>query len=387
MSKVRYTKQELQSMTEMKIEVVDPRYEVVEIVGGGESLYDPQVFWDWSEESIWATSPGSILISDIGGQQTPDFDPTMGYGAIYRLHADNSLETIVAPGIGRQCGVFRPLIAPEGWGEWGNHIFFGSQIVPARRGAVFEHIVYRLGPGDKTPSAFAIPPRAGKLGGGLAGALMPGVFGRPGTPEEGLFLLISLHNCTIYAAKPDGSIEPYIIMDGENGPGPLMPYRLYYVDERVAGEKDVLAIEGPWGESFGKGGHEFNAQQYRVVGRNVDPEPVTALGNGPGPFAPETFGPCAGEMFRIDNAGFMSSVHWAKGDRKELPYTDKILRRDANGDEHVFATGVQAGQNLLGFAGGRLIITNIRHSYSSGDFHEPDGSIYAIEYKGDYSEL
>jgi hypothetical protein len=383
MAEARYSKDKLKAMSEMKIEVIDPRYKAVEIVGGGEFLYDPQVFWAWDEKSPWARPPGSILVSEIGGQQTSEWDPTMGHGAIYRLHADNQLETIMAPGVGRQCGVFRPIIAPQGWGEWGNHIFFCSQIVPGRRGAVFEHIVYRLAPGATTPEAFAIPPRAGKLGGGLAGALMPGVFGRPGTPEEGLFLIISLHNCTIYAAKPDGSIEPYIIMDGENGPGPLMPYRLYYADEKLSGEPNALAIEGPWGESFGAGGHEFNPQQYRVIGRDIDPQPVGALGNGPGPFAPEAFGPFAGDMFRVDNAGFISSVHWARGDREALPYTDKIMRRDANGEEHVFAANVQAGQNLIGFAGNRMIITNLRHSYSSGDFHEPDGSIYAIEYKGE----
>jgi hypothetical protein len=376
------TRSDLKAMTEMRVQVHDPRYETVEIVGGGEYLYDPQVFWDWDPTCAWAQPEGSILISDIGGQQQPGWDPSMGHGAIYRLHPDNRMETIMAPGVGRQAGVFRPIIAPAGWGDWGGHIFFCSQVVPGRRGAVMDHMIYRLAPGENRPHGFAIAPRSGALAGGISGALMPGVFGRPGTPEEGLLLIISMHNCTIYAVKPDGSVMPWVVMDGVNGPGPLMPYRLFYAPESVVGERNMLLVEGPWGTHFGEQNHRYAPAHYRVVGQTIDPTPVEAMAGGPGPFAPAAFGPHAGQMFRTEHGGFISSVHWTKGSRQALPYTDTIVRRDENGKEHLFASNLQAGQNLIGFAGDRLIITNLRHSYSSGDFHEPDGSVYAIRFKG-----
>ncbi|RJG00651.1 hypothetical protein D3878_02850 [Noviherbaspirillum sedimenti] len=372
----------LKQMCAMRVEVLDPDYEVVEIVAGGEFLYDPQVFWDWKPDNAWGKPEGSILISDIGGQQQPGWDPAMGHGALYRLHADNRLETIMAPGAGRQAGVFRPIIAPEGWGDWGGHIFFCSQIIPGRRGAVVDHMIYRLGPGDDKPHGFGIPPRAGSLGGGISGALMPGVFGRPGTPEEGLLLIISMHNCTIYAVRPDATIEPWIVMDGVNGPGPLMPYRLYYADPEIAGEPNMLVVEGSWGTHFGVQNRTYKPGHYRVVGRTVEPESVAALSGGMGHRAPAGFGHYAGQMFRPENHGFISSVHWTAAEPQALPYSAEIIRRDADGKEHVFATNLQAGQNLLGFTNNRLIITNVRHSYSSGNFHEPDGSIYAIQYKG-----
>lgn len=244
-----------------------------------------------------------------------------------------------------------------------------------------DHMVYRIAPGETRPHGFAIAPRSGASGHGISGALLPGVFGRPGTPEEGLFLIFSMHNCTIYALRPDGQMEPWIVMDGVNGPGPVMPYRLYYANASIAGEDNVLVIEGVWGTSFGVQNHKYAPGQYRVQGRSVLPEPIAALAGGPGSVAPAGFGLYAGHVFRPDHGGFISSVHWTKGSRQALPYTDRIVRRDADGQEHVFASNVQAGQNLIGFAGDRMIVTNMRHSYSSGDFHEPDGSVYAIQLK------
>jgi len=287
----------------------------------------------------------------------------------------------VAHGSGRHGGVFRPTIAPKDWGDFGNHIFFGSQIVPHRRGALFDHVIYSLAPGENTPRAFAIPPRVGEGESSISGALVPGVFGRKGTAEEGLFLFFSMHNMTIYAARPDGSVEPYIILDGKEGrPGPCMPYRVYYADPALVGSENVLLVEGKWNSNFGgESGHVFRVASYRIHGREVDPTPVEALAGGPGFRAPSGFGAFAGDSFRPENNGYMSSINWTEGDASvSLPYTTEIIRRDRDGRETVFASKLQAGQNLIGFAGDRLIVSNMGHSYSSGNFKYPDGSIFAI---------
>ena len=383
-----YTSGQLAARTEFKVQLHDDRYEFEPIVPGGQFLYDPQVFWNWAEDgakSPWSGPEGSILISDIGGQRKPGVDWNLGHGGIFRLHANNTWETIVPPGQGQQAGVFRPIIAPQDWGDYGGHIFFGSQIVPHRRGALFDHMLYRLGPGDDTPSAFAIPPRAGSAGGGISGALLPGVFGRKGTPEDGLFLFFSMHNTTIYAARPDGSVEPYIVMDGEGGnSGPVMPYRLFYADPLIVEEENVLVIEGKWNSNFGgESSHSFEPRHYRVEGREVDPQVIESLAGGAGLRAPAAFGACGGEIFRPENNGFISSVHWTEAEaRQPLPYTTELIRRDAEGNEHVFASNIQAGPNLIGFAGDRMIVTNLMDSYSSGNCKEPDGTVFAIRPKG-----
>jgi len=298
----------------MRLEIHDPRFVAEEIIGPGENLYDPQVFWNWQPESNWGGEPDSILVSDIGGQKQPGWDPTMGHGALYRLHADNRLETIMAPGHGRQAGVFRPTIAPQGWGDWGGHIFFCSQIVPGRKGAVMDHMVYRLAPGETTPHPFAIPPRAGVQGGGMSGALLTGVFGRKGTPEAGLLLIHSNFNCTIYAVDPDGSVDPWIIMDGVNGPGPLMPYRLYYAPESIVGERDMLVVEGPWGRK--RSDHpSYEPGYFRIKGQTLEPTSIEVLKGGSWPFAPEGFGPFAGQIFRPDHGGYLASLYWEEAER------------------------------------------------------------------------
>jgi hypothetical protein len=382
MTKKTYTSSDLRKMTQLKAVVHDPRYEIVPIVSGGEFLYDPQVFWNWDENSPWAEPKGSILISDIGGQPQPETDWTMGHGAIFRLRADDSWETIMAPGVGRQAGVFRPIIAPQGWGEWGGHIFFGSQIIPHRRGAVVDHMLYRLGPDDDRPHGFCVVPRAGTRDRGISGALLPGVFGRRGTPEEGLLLIFSMHNCTIYAVQPNGSIEPWLIMDGVSGPGPVMPYRLFYADPQLVGETDVLVVEGKWNSSFGgEQSHRFEPRHYRVARGTIHPEVIESLAGGAGLRAPAAFGAFGGQSFRPENAGFISSVHWTEGDAQPLPYTTSIIRRDADGTEHVFVSNVQAGQNLIGFASDRMIVTNMGHSYSSGNFKHPDGTVFTVRPK------
>lgn len=389
MSQQQYNNKKLAQMTELKAKVHDPRYEIVPIVSGGEFLYDPQVFWNWAEvgaQSIWGVPEDSILISDIGGQPQRETDWAMGHGAILRLNADNSWETIMAHGVGRQAGVFRPIVAPEGWGEWGGHIFFLSQVVPHRRGAVDDHMVYRIGPGETKPHAFATLPRTGKLNKGVSGAGLTGVFGRRGTPEAGKFLVFSMANCTIYAVDPDGTVEPYLEV-------PAMPYRVFYADPEIVGEDDVLVVEAQTGaggfadnDSDDARSHSWHPVHYRICGREVIPENLEALTGGAGHRATSGFGPFAGQYFRPENNGFIVTVHWVESDQdgvKQFPYTTTIMRRDENGEEHVFVSDLQAGQNLIGFAGDRMIVTNMGQSYSTGNFKHPDGVVFAVRYKGE----
>jgi hypothetical protein len=389
MSQPQYSDEKLAEMTELKAVVHDPRYEIVPIVGGGEFLYDPQVFWNWAGDgahSVWGQQRDSILISDIGGQPQRESDWAMGHGAILRLNADNSWETIMAHGVGRQAGVFRPIVAPDGWGAWGGHIFFLSQVVPHRKGAINDHLIYRIGPGETKPDAFATLPRSGSLNDGITGAGLTGVFGRPGTAEAGKFLVFSMANCTIYAVDPDGMVEPYIQVPG-------MPYRVYYADPDIVGEENVLVVETQTGaggfadnESKEALSHSWHPVHYRIVGREVIPQNIEALKGGPGHRAPAGFGPFAGGYFRPENNGFVVTVHWVESDQdgvSAFPYTTTIMRRDENGEEHVFLSNVQAGQNLIGFAGDRMIVTNMGQSYSTGNFKHPDGVVFGVRYKGE----
>jgi hypothetical protein len=191
-------------------------------------------------------------------------------------------------------------------------------------------------------------------------------------------------NCTIYAVDPDGTVEPYVHVPG-------MPYRVYYADLEIVGEENVLVVETQPGTGFAE--HEtddtrncvWHPVQYRIAGREVIAEDIAALKGGPGHRAPPGFGPFAGQIFRPENNGFIVTVHWVEADPNGVcafPYTTTIMRRDEDGEEHVFVSNVQAGQNLLGFVGDRMIVTNMGQSYSTGNFKHPDGVVFAIRYKG-----
>jgi len=65
-----------------------------------------------------------------------------------------------------------------------------------------------------------------------------------------------------------------------------------------------------------------------------------------------------------------------------LPYDSEIIRIDEKGERHVFARNLQAGYPGLLFQGDRLLVCRIGKSYSAGDYHYPDGSIYEIVYTG-----
>lgn len=68
-------------------------------------------------------------------------------------------------------------------------------------------------------------------------------------------------------------------------------------------------------------------------------------------------------------------------DTQPLLYSASIMRRDADGKEHVFVSYVQAGQNLIAFACDRMIVSNMGHSYSSGNFKNSDGEVFAVQPK------
>ena len=46
------------------------------------------------------------------------------------------------------------------------------------------------------------------------------------------------------------------------------------------------------------------------------------------------------------------------------------------------ADNLQGGWVELRFSGDRMYVSTLRRSYSTGEYHEPDGSLYEIRYTG-----
>ncbi|GDY58963.1 hypothetical protein SVIO_095860 [Streptomyces violaceusniger] len=128
-------------------------------------------------------------------------------------------------------------------------------------------------------------------------------------------------------------------------------------------------------------GHNI-LEYYVIDGERIDPEPVARrdIGWAMAEVAPPEFGPYGGHTFLFD-FGATNFMHVSKAEPGPLPYDSRILRVDPSGETHLFADGLQGGWNELRFDRDRMYISCLRRSFSTGEYHEPDGSLYEIRVK------
>ncbi len=65
-----------------------------------------------------------------------------------------------------------------------------------------------------------------------------------------------------------------------------------------------------------------------------------------------------------------------------LPYDASVYRIDKDGKRHTFIRNLQGGHPQVKFQGDRMLIGAIGKSYSTGDFHYPDGYLLEVVYTG-----
>src|SRR5262249_38625581 len=159
-------------------------------------------------------------------QSTVEWDPTRGHGSILRLRRDDTLETIVTPDEIGSGMPMSPRRAPAWFGDWEGTLFFPGQSKPGPAGALSDHYVWRVE--DDRAVTFAKLPHAGKIGGGVPGALCIGGFGPREAPTGSSYICNSLMNCAIYLVDVEGNAEPWIVLDGDSDPYPVSPYRVFY---------------------------------------------------------------------------------------------------------------------------------------------------------------
>jgi hypothetical protein len=352
---------------------VPPGFTAREVIGVGGELYDPQL--------CWATEDGGVIVSDIGGQRQRGWNPDEGHGALYELRPDDSLRTIIAPGTAGAGSFLRPKLAPESFGEYGGHILIAGQSRPGRDGAHFQHFLYKLAPGADTVEVFAELPHVGKIGGGVPGAMMPGCFGAEGTEHEGYFFVQSMMNCTVYRVSAEGDIKPFVNLDEPNTPEPIMPLLVFYAPPHWGEYAGELIVAGPQGTSFTQTARERWAMKYFRLAPDgeFDPTPIEGVVYGTNvAIAPEGFGEYGGHLFWADE-GTTNLMHTTKpGDDGPLPYDARIMHTALDGTTGVFAEGIQGGSTSLTFSGNKLFVGSLRRSYATGEYHEPDGSVYEI---------
>ena len=379
---------ELAEACALKLKFEDAGFRVREIIPPATDLFDPMLGW--------VDDDSSLVFCDIGGQaKEPGWDPHEGHGSIWRLHRNDHLEAIVPRGaIGKGMIMF-PMKSSASFGEYSSQLFFLGQLKPGRAGAHNTHAVYWVPPGWDTPEVFCTVPHTGSIGKGISGALCPAGWGEDGSPEEGMFFVVSLLNCVLYKITPDRQITPWLICDEDHVGHQFMPTTLFRASQDWGDDAGALIVAGRPNTSFERPA-ELSGQLQTGFWRIDDPHTSPRLTRVPGPadprvadlaiirrvegpYAPEGFGAFAGQRFAC-LPGSANLAHTTMLD--SIPYDASIVRYDADGEVHPFATQLQSGAPALLFQGDRMIVSIVRKSYSTGDYHLPDGSIYEITYVG-----
>lgn len=381
----------LRQDTEVRAECKEPGFTIKPIVESATWLYDCQL--GWVEED------GTVIFHDIGGQGDPGWDPEKGHGSTWRLHPDNRLDCIVAPGSSGRAMLMSPMKSPATFGEYGNAVFLLGQLRPGRAGAHNTHGVFWVPPETGRVELYAVCSDSGSLNQGKSGALVSPGWGADGTPEEGTLFATSMYNCTMYKLDDRRRIWPWVVGDGNHGVAQFMPREVFRAPsswEKYAGELVVCGVAnhhfGSAAPMPGEPPRKEEIVRYRVAenGAYERPDLHPIDGDYPIPVstryggvqvAPEGFGPFGGQGFRVTlgSVNLMQTTMMPEG---ALPYDAQILRIDLDGNEHVFVDKVQAGYPGILFQGSRLLLSRIGKSYSTGDFHYPDGSLYEISYTG-----
>lgn len=383
----------LEEETELKLEILEPGFAIRPIIQPATWLYDFQVGW--------LEDDGSLIFHDIGGQGEPGWDPEKGHGSTWRLYPDDRLECLVPPGSSGRAMIMSAFKSPASFGEeYGEQVFVLGQLRPGRNGAHNTHGVFWLQPGAPTVEIYAVAGDSGVLNNGKSGALVSPGWGADGTPEEGYLFVVSMFNCTMYKVDKYRRIWPWVVGDGEHGTPQFMPREVFRAPAEWGEHEGELIVSGVLDHHFGKpapkpGDPPLVERHVRFKATdNGDGVPATLelideelpipinMRYGTGRTAPDSFGPFGGHVFRttLGSVNLMQTTMMPDG---ALPYDAQILRVDEDGNEHVFADKLQAGYASLIFQGDRMLLGRIGKSYSTGDFHYPDGSLYEIKYVGD----
>lgn len=366
---------------EPKVHVAGYRFRT--IIPINDVLYDPHVV-DWVEPD------GRIAICDVGGQgRNTVFDPELGHGAIWWLTPDNRLEPAVPWGHTHLGMPMFPRLAPPSFGRWAGHAFMLCQIHPGRRGAHWDHVVHMWDRRSDQLTLFAILPRNDSASGnGIPSALIPGGFGPVGSEHEGYLYFTALRNNSIYRVAGNGQAETYAIMDGVKGPN-LLPRVMCFGSADIFPEhKGKLIVGGVPDASFIIGDDNkgrFVGQEsafFLVENGQVAPEPF-AFGNRMLGFPQRfgaSFGPLSGKLVYTDHGSINQSQ--SIYDHPPLPHDGRLQYKGDDGELHDLVTGLRSGRNDILFAGDRLIISHWGKSYSTGEFHHPDGAIWELSWEG-----
>jgi hypothetical protein len=314
-------------------------------------LYDP-LFMLPRDEAVW--------LNDDGGEEKDKGSRL--------LAIDGQGRVSVLAGVGKLVPVTGFDVAPEGFGKFGGQIFTLAQAKVGTEGAFANHIIQRVDPKqDYVTSVFCTLPTAGQVNQGISGAGVEARFGPEGSPFAGKFYAVTAYNNTIYQVTPDGQCIPFVTFDMERFGS---PFGLVFSQDGKS-----MLVAATRGGLLGPPADRAGAI-VRVLpdGKIVDKPLAEGLTVPAGmDFAPEGFGPYAGQLFVADLGGFEFPVPMTQA----LSADGKLYRVTPEGELRLVAAGFFNPAGVR-FMGNKLWVSDINGDFIGGKRELPDGFIVEI---------
>lgn len=254
-------------------------------------------------------------------------------------------------------------IAPDDFGSFGGQVFALSQPKVGEKGGLENYVIQRIDPKNNyAVSIFCTLPGLNKKK--VSGIGVDASFGPPGSPFAGKLYASTTLNETIYQITPDGKCSPFVTLDAKRQGGPL------YL--RFAPDGNSLLVTVVRGGIFAARG---SAVLRVLPNGKVEDKPVveapTLLGSLD--FAPEGFGPYAGQLFVVDVGHYEIPVPLGQALRAD----GKIHRVTPEGKLEQVASGFINPWNLR-FVGNTMWVADINGDFIYGKRELPDGFIVTL---------
>jgi hypothetical protein len=255
-------------------------------------------------------------------------------------------------------------IAPDDFGRFGGQVFALSQPKVGDKGGLENYVIQRIDPHNNyAVSIFCTLPELNKKK--VSGIGVDASFGPSGSPFAGKLYASTTLNETIYQITPDGKCSPFVTFDAKRHGGPL--YLRFAPDG-----KSLLVTVVRGGIFAARGSAVLRVLPNGKVEDKAIVEAPTLFGSLD--FAPEGFGPYAGQLFVVDVGHYEIPVPLGQALRAD----GKIHRVTPEGTLELVASGFINPWNLR-FVGNTLWVGDINGDFIYGKRELPDGFITAIE--------
>lgn len=343
-----------------------PGYSARVISAPGEVFYDP-LYMVVRGNEVW--------VNDDGGQKGDKGSQ------IVALDRQGTLKRLIVP-VGTVTPVEGMDVAPGSFGDFAGHIFTASQSGVDNAGSFLDTIVHRIDPQTGAVSTFCTLPRITETI--PSGWPAQGVFGPPGSPFDGRFIVVAGNNNTLYQITPDGRCKPFVTLTQHRlGRITFAPDGASILVSTSRGDVDRLARYRASTASSAQQGIAEGGPLIREILRvtpdgKVAADPVAIVDQDIGQmrYAPAGFGAYGGRLFFTVRGPAAFAPGMPRPLAQAIRPDGAVYRLTSQGKTEVFVSGLINPATLTFLDEETLWIGNEGHQFYQREL--PDGAIVEV---------